>query len=259
MARAARTLLARPADGFERTLEKRAQWHDRRVVVEYANDPRWRLNLHRVIGAAWPCEAEREFDALWPVVITELADRGLRVGKAAYGGWDDADVAFARAVWCATRHARPTRAVETGVARGVTTRIVLEALGRNREGHLWSIDLPPLLERGLESERGAAVPPDRRTRWTLVDGSSRRRLPSLLIELGSLDIFIHDSMHTERNLRFELDHAWRALAPGGLLLADDIQRNRGLRSFSEAIAPVDPIVAPHEDGLAQFAVVRKLP
>jgi SAM-dependent methyltransferase len=257
VARAARALLTNPASGLERTLEKRAERHDRRVVVSYTNDARWQQSLHQVIGAGWPCEAGREFDALWPVVLTELADKGLRVGRAAFGGWDDGDAAFARAAWCATRHARPTHVVETGVARGLTTRIVLEALDRNREGHLWSVDLPPLLERRLESERGAAVPRDGRTRWMLVDGSSRRRLPPLLTELGSLDIFIHDSMHTERNLRFELDCAWRALTPGGLLLADDIQRNGGLRSFAEAIASVDPIVAPHEDGSAQFAIVRK--
>jgi hypothetical protein len=35
--------------------------------------------------------------------------------------------------------------VETGVAHGITSRFVLEALQRNGGGRLWSIDVPPLL------------------------------------------------------------------------------------------------------------------
>lgn len=40
-----------------------------------------------------------------------------------------------------TLHTRPEVVIETGVAHGVSTRIVLEALTQNDLGHLWSIDL----------------------------------------------------------------------------------------------------------------------
>jgi cephalosporin hydroxylase len=39
-------------------------------------------------------------------------------------------------------HSRPDVVIETGVAHGVTSRIVQEALNRNGSGHLWSVDLP---------------------------------------------------------------------------------------------------------------------
>jgi hypothetical protein len=47
----------------------------------------------------------------------------------------DAEVTLARAVWCAARHVRPEVVIETGVAHGVTSRIVLEALNKNDRGH----------------------------------------------------------------------------------------------------------------------------
>jgi hypothetical protein len=39
-------------------------------------------------------------------------------------------------------HLRPDTVVETGVAHGVTSRVIREGLERNRSGHLWSVDLP---------------------------------------------------------------------------------------------------------------------
>jgi len=43
------------------------------------------------------------------------------------------------------------------------------------------------------------------------------------------------SLHNERNVRFELDRAWAALAPTGALIADDIDGNGGFRSFTQAV------------------------
>jgi predicted O-methyltransferase YrrM len=38
-------------------------------------------------------------------------------------------------------------------------------------------------------------------------------------------LFVHDSLHTRRNMRREFDAVWPSLTPGGLLLADDVERN----------------------------------
>ncbi len=53
-------------------------------------------------------------------------------------------------------HLRPKKVVETGVAHGVTSRFILEALKRSGDGYLWSIDLLPL-ERVWRKQVGAAV------------------------------------------------------------------------------------------------------
>src|SRR5258708_39384870 len=105
---------------------------------------------------------------------------------------------------CLTNHLGAKKIVETGVAHGVTSRFILEALERNKAGHLWSIDLPPI-EKFWESQIGAAVGGRYPERWSYIKGSSRLHLPKLLSKLFQIDLFIHDSMHSEHNVRFELD------------------------------------------------------
>jgi Methyltransferase domain len=199
----------------------------------YQAEDDWEDQLHALLGEPWPCEGGADFRALWPAVVAQLSAKGVRVGPESFGPWNDGDAGLTRAIWCLVRHLRPHNVVETGVAHGLTTRFVLEAMESNGVGHLWSIDLPPL-NPTLRREVGLAVgnPPPRR--WSYLKGSSRRRLPGLLAYLGQIDLFIHDSLHSERNLRFELDRAWQALRPGGALVIDDIDANWGFHSFTQA-------------------------
>ena len=165
-----------------------------------------------------------------------IARTGLRIaGPESFQWWNDGDAALVRSIWCLTRHLKPRKIVETGVAHGVTSRFILEALKRNGDGHLWSIDLPPL-ERFWRSQVGAAVDDRHSDRWSYIKGSSRRRLPKLLSHLGQIDLFVHDSLHSERNVRFELDRAWAALGPKGALVVDDVDANWGFRSFTQTFS-----------------------
>jgi hypothetical protein len=157
--------------------------------------------------------------------------KGIQAGPATFKGWNDGDTGLVRAIWCLIRHLSPERVVETGVAHGVTSRIVLEALEKNGSGHLWSIDRPPI-EPEWKAHIGLAVDTNLRHRWTYIAGSSRRRLPRLLSQLGEIDLFIHDSLHSERNVRFEMDRAWSVLRPSGAIVVDDIDVNRGFHSFT---------------------------
>lgn len=119
----------------------------------------------------------------------------------------------------------PDVVVETGVAYGVSSAFILKALEENGHGTLYSIDLPPL-RRNYEKFWGVAVPEALKGRWELHRGPSRRVLPDLLEKLGALDMFIHDSLHTRRNMRAEFDLAWPRMRRGGVALADDVERNR---------------------------------
>ncbi|HUK59099.1 MAG TPA: class I SAM-dependent methyltransferase [Stellaceae bacterium] len=201
----------------------------------YVPDPDWERRLHEWLGLTYPVGPASEFRALWPTIIAELRSRGLQLGPASFGIWNDGDPEFLRAIWCLARHLRPMNVVETGVARGLTSRVILEALERNGQGHLWSIDRPPALAPELRDEIGIAVGSNLRPRWTYIRGSSRRRLPALLKRLGRIDLFIHDSMHTTDNVCFELSHAWSALQSGGALVADDIDLNWGFHDFTQTL------------------------
>jgi predicted O-methyltransferase YrrM len=41
-----------------------------------------------------------------------------------------------------------------------------------------------------------------------------------------VDLFLHDSLHTHRNMRREFEAVWPRLRAGGVILADDVERNQ---------------------------------
>jgi hypothetical protein len=201
----------------------------------YRAEADWEARLHALLGAPWPCPTASEARALWPQVMGELEARGIRAGPESFKGWNDGDAGLVRAIWCLTRHLRPSKVVETGVAHGVTSRFVLEALERNGVGHLWSVDHPPL-EHVWHDQIGLAVGGRYPARWSYVSGSSRRRLPGMLSSLGQIDLFIHDSLHSERNVCFEIERAWTALRPGGAIVVDDVDTSWGFRVAADALS-----------------------
>jgi hypothetical protein len=216
--------------------ERYVDWHQRRRPPHrYESDSDWEHRLHDHLGVKYPCEFTAEFSNLWPQVMRELEAKGIQAGPASFKAWNDGDAGFVRAIWCLIRHLKSNHVVETGVAHGVTSRFILEALEQSGGGHLWSIDLPPL-ERVWQQQVGIAVGGRNAERWSYIKGSSRRRLPELLSQLGQIDLFIHDSLHSERNVRFELDRAWAAVRPGGALVVDDVDANWGFQSFTQTFS-----------------------
>jgi hypothetical protein len=211
-----------------------AKLEQRGSQCHYEADENWAQRLHEFLGVPGRCAVTSEFWSLWPQVIAEMEAKGIQAGPESFGPWNDGDAGLVRAIWCLTRHLRPGKVVETGVAHGVTSRFVLEALERNGDGHLWSIDLPPI-DRNWQKQIGVAVGDRFEDRWSYMKGSSRRHLPELLSRLGQIDLFIHDSLHSKRNVRFELDRAWLALRPGGAIVVDDIDANWGFRSFTQTL------------------------
>jgi hypothetical protein len=207
---------------------------ERRPQCGYEPDLSWEQQLHETLGVPWPCNEGPMVLELWRQVIGELEAKGIRPGPESFQWWNDGDAGLVRAIWCLTRHLRPNKVVETGVAHGVTSRFILEALRSNGVGHLWSIDLPPL-DRSWRQQIGIAVGDRHSDRWTYIKGSSRRRLPGLLDELGQIDLFIHDSLHSDRNVRFELDRAWPRLGPRSAVVVDDIDANWAFWSFSQTM------------------------
>jgi hypothetical protein len=229
--RAIRALATDPLALWDTVHDKIVQRREySRPQPQYEADHDWERRLHQMIGAPWPCEAAADFRYRWAVALGDLTARGVHVGPESFNGYNDGDAALVRCAWCLTRHLRPVDAVETGVAHGFTSRFILEAMERNNLGELHSIDLPPL-DPKMRAQVGMAVDEKFRHRWNLLEGSSRRHLPRLLKDLVEIDLFVHDSRHTERNVRFELDRAWKALAPGGAMLVDDIDSNWGFESF----------------------------
>jgi hypothetical protein len=236
--------------------ERRIRW---RVSCAYEVETEWESRYHEeLLGTRWPCHEEAAFASRWEDGLATVRKRGLRPGRGSYGGWDDADPALARTAWCLVRHLRPARVVETGVARGMTSRIILEALNENGDGGLWSVDLPPALSPALRRQTGSAVPDPLRSRWRYIRGSSRRRLPGLVRELGEIDVFLHDSMHTTRNVLFELEAVWPTMRSGGVVLVDDVDLSRGLELFTRAHdGELVTVTGRSDDGERVLSVIQK--
>ena len=112
----------------EAYLEKR---EERRPQCPYEPELSWEQQLHEALGIPWPCDETQEFLEVWQQVISDLEAKGIRAGPESFRGWNDGDAGFVRAIWWLTRHLRPQNVVETGVAHGVTSRFILEALKRN--------------------------------------------------------------------------------------------------------------------------------
>ena len=129
-----------------------------------------------------------------------------------------------------TRLIKPDCIVETGVASGASSAYILRALHDNRSGQLYSIDLPPdNFPKGKTS--GWLVPQYLKSRWTLHIGDSKDLLEPLLSDLGQIDCFIHDSLHTYDHMLWEFRTAWSYLRSRSLFLSHDVGANDAFFDF----------------------------
>ncbi|PKM98698.1 MAG: hypothetical protein CVU79_02245 [Elusimicrobia bacterium HGW-Elusimicrobia-3] len=154
-------------------------------------------------------------------------DSELKIHGDGYGGQMTRE---APAIYSLVRLLKPRVVVETGVADGVTSSYILRALEDNGEGKLYSIDLPSgLLPVGRLP--GWIVEEALRKRWDLRVGDAAELLPTLLKELGEIDMFLHDSLHTYGHMTLEYRAAWPRLKTGGLFLSHDVGQNKAFFDF----------------------------
>jgi predicted O-methyltransferase YrrM len=172
----------------------------------------------------------------------------LHFQKGIFGrpGVDSVDwFAFQRIMlYVLVRLLRPARILETGVYYGGNTVFLLKGLADNAHGELVSIDLP---DSKIGEERhpgvgetelynsqvqpGFLVPPGLRSRWRLIEGSSLDEIPRLE---GVFDLYLHDSEHSFDFLQREIELAHSKLAPGAVLIVDDIDWSNAFYGFCAA-------------------------
>jgi predicted O-methyltransferase YrrM len=135
---------------------------------------------------------------------------------------------FARRVgWYITvRIEKPKLVVETGTHDGVGSALLLRALERNAEdgapGQLMSFDVEPT--------SGWLVQP-RPTNWTLVIGDTGRTLAESLAG-RTVDVFIHDSLHTIDHEALEFRTARQHAAARQVLITDNAHMTTVLREIA---------------------------
>jgi hypothetical protein len=258
VARATAVMVRDPVSGVERVrgrIDRRGDAHAFRACglsIEeiYPVDGLWLEHLHEALGWPWPCPTLAEGERLHAEVMTLFAAKSL---PDHYQNWCDGGPGFTKAAWCLATHMRPLTVVETGIARGVTSRLVLEALARNGTGRLYSVDLPAV-DSQFHAQIAIAVPQHLRHDWTTLSGTSRRQLPRLLAGLDAVDLFIHDSLHTGRNTSFEITQASKILKPGGALLIDDVYQSLAFHDFTDTTRLHFACVGANDNGSYPFGI-----
>lgn len=140
---------------------------------------------------------------------------------------------------------RPRIAVETGVASGFSSASILQALEDDQAGEHYSIDVH--YREGVTipvgKELGWVIPEHLKRRWRLILGESFRVLPRLLKELGTIDIFLHDSRHTYRTMMKEYTIVWPYLHRGALLLSHDVELNDAFFDFCDKVGCIPVVIS----------------
>jgi hypothetical protein len=158
---------------------------------------------------------------------TGLSER-LRSSTAGHWWWSKPEPPFGkRLAWYAlVRLIKPALVVEAGVHDGLGSLLLLRALERNaQEG-----DLGRLVSFDVNPAAGWLVGTD--PRWELRIESTRSGLPALLADSPAVGLFIHDSLHTYEHERFELRTVAPHLAPGGMLVSDNVHATPALAQTS---------------------------
>ena len=121
-------------------------------------------------------------------------------------------------IYCYVRLMKPQRVIETGVAAGVSTSVLLEALQRNQGGgELVSID--------ITEKVGEVIPIHLKVNWKLEVLSKRNyenSFLSILNKNNDCEVFLHDSNHSDEWQLFEFNNARTELANCSVFFFDDV-------------------------------------
>ncbi len=167
-----------------------------------------------------------------------LADLGAYQTPAR--AWRMGGAGFLEACYTIVRCTRPAVVLETGVAHGYSSAVILQALQDNGHGRLYSVDLP-MFRPGTVSYTGGAVPGRLRSPgWELHVGSDRHVLPSLLKRTGPIDFFFYDSDTAYEGMLHTWELVWPHLRPGAVLIMNVVHANDAYLEFAEAhrLAPM---------------------
>ncbi|HTT25596.1 MAG TPA: class I SAM-dependent methyltransferase [Thermoplasmata archaeon] len=182
----------------------------------------------------------RETDAFVPI------ERRIRAAHRDGGRSVYAQFRAPLELYAIVRAIRPKVIVETGVSSGVSSAHLLLGLRANGAGRLISIDLPTRQKGAKLAEgesivaippgrsSGWAVPPELTEGWDLRIGPAQKLIPAVVREVDGIDLFLHDDLHTEAHLRFELRTLDPRFRPGAVVLADNTKWTG--KAFPEFVA-----------------------
>jgi predicted O-methyltransferase YrrM len=211
-------------------------------------DQAWTSILQEALAEAKTVPGAEQVFERRAYIETYLADISRETGAHYAAGWVNLDDALF--LYWLVRQLRPRTIVQTGVCNGLSSAFMMLGLAKNgADGTLSVIDLPPIFDPGDATWRipgkvyGVVIPEGKTTGWIVPDiyrdrfevqnGDAKALLPKLVDRVKSIDFFYHDSDHTYDHMMFEFRQAKRKLAPGGLIVGDDISWNASVWDFAD--------------------------
>jgi predicted O-methyltransferase YrrM len=129
-------------------------------------------------------------------------------------------------IYVLIRSLRPRVVHETGVANGISSFFILNALNRNGLGELYSFD--------LSKNVGHLLNQDEKDRWSLFELDRKNIKESFRLNLRNMpcvDFFLHDSDHSYKVQMFEYSTVNQRINEKGILASDDVDGSYAFLDF----------------------------
>ena len=125
----------------------------------------------------------------------------------------DCEVGLASFLYAYILTRKPITVIETGVANGITTNTIMKALEQTG-GTLHSFDIDARTQNVYTGTGN----------WNFhhLKGNLEKSLEAQILEIGDVELWIHDSNHGYLWQSFEYQLASRVLTADGILVSDDI-------------------------------------
>ena len=152
-----------------------------------------------------------QFESEYESLYANLQDR---LTNPIYG----INMESSKLLYMLVRLTTPDTVVETGVANGVSTFFILNAMKKNATGKLTSID--------ISYDVAAFLNNDEKIRWELkilnTKANPRKQFKEIMANVENLSMYLHDGDHSYLWQKMEYYYGFTTLNCGGILLSDDV-------------------------------------
>lgn len=146
--------------------------------------------LSRILSFRISIEELTQFQADFYDYKKDFEVAQSRTRKSFYNQIYDIGDKLSLVIYVTLRATSPSSVLETGVAAGVSSNLILNCIDRNKKGKLISID--------ITDQVGELIDARFLNRWelkVLPKFNRAKALDHLLMEIGNTEVFLHDSNH----------------------------------------------------------------
>ena len=135
---------------------------------------------------------------------------------------------------------RPMTVIETGIANGASTKKILSSFRESGliNSKLYSVDIHPK----VATPKLLSNP-----QFNFICIDSQKSFANAMHEIGTADLFYHDSNHSYVNQMYEYSIAWEILnLDSGILMSDDVNWSNAFLDFCKKVNRIPMLLSDRE-------------